>query len=176
MHRRPVGSTLPALSHLCPDTARPPQDRSGWGSAYHRHVWHDDPLPLQSHPIAAVLRIPIDILHADAVSKRTLQALFARGLIEPLLERRIRVPPVRITRGDAASEEHSHAQRYHRHCWTDESAHHGLQSSVLADQNDVVRQTWRTQPFRPHFVVHPHRPLQSNFACCPNRYRETMSA
>jgi hypothetical protein len=73
-------------------------------------------------------------LHADAVGERTAQTLSAGELIEPLLERRIGVTAVRIARRDAACEEHSHAQRYHRHFWTDESAHHGLQRSVLADK------------------------------------------
>ena len=41
---------------------------------------------MQSHPIAAVLGIPIDILHFEAVGEGTTQAFSARELIEPLLE------------------------------------------------------------------------------------------
>jgi hypothetical protein len=73
---------------------------------------------LQSHPIAAVLRVPIDILHAEAVGERAAQALPACELIEPLLERMIGVAAIRIARRNAVRNEHCHTQRYGSHCWT----------------------------------------------------------
>src|SRR5215467_8180601 len=66
--------------------------------AHECRVGHDDPLALQPHPIAAILRIPIDILDTDAVGKRTAQALPACELIEPLLEWMVGVAAVEIAR------------------------------------------------------------------------------
>jgi hypothetical protein len=45
----------------------------------------------------AILGFPVDILHTEAVGKRTAQAFSARETVEPRLERRIREAAV-VTR------------------------------------------------------------------------------
>ena len=59
------------------------------GLGYNRGIRHDDPLSIDSHTIVPVLRIPVDVLHSDAVCERAAQALAAGQTVEPRLERRI---------------------------------------------------------------------------------------
>ena len=70
--------------------------------------------PLASHPnaIAPVLAVPIDVLHADPVCKRTTQPFFACELVEPGFQGRIGVAAI-IPCGYAAWYRHEHAQRHH---------------------------------------------------------------
>ncbi len=37
--------------------------------SYNRDVRHDNPLPINSYTIVPILRVPVDILHTDAVGK-----------------------------------------------------------------------------------------------------------
>src|SRR6516164_3971864 len=59
------------------------------GLGYNGGIRHDDPLSIYSHAIVPILGVPVDILHTEAVSKRTAQAIAARETVEPRLERRI---------------------------------------------------------------------------------------
>src|SRR5262249_38170793 len=45
------------------------------GLGYNGVVRHDEPLSIDAHTIVSILGIPIDILHTEAVGKRTAQAL-----------------------------------------------------------------------------------------------------
>ena len=64
------------------------------GLGYNGGVRHDEPLSIDSHTIVPLLGVPVDILHTEAVGKRTAQALSARETVEPRLERRICKSPV----------------------------------------------------------------------------------
>jgi hypothetical protein len=46
-------------------------------------------LSIDAHTIVPILGVPVDVLHAEAVGKRTAQALSAGETVEPWLERRI---------------------------------------------------------------------------------------
>ena len=67
------------------------------GLGYNGVVRHDEPLSIDSYTIVSILGVPVDILHTEAVGKRTAQALSARETVEPGLERRIRKSAV-VTR------------------------------------------------------------------------------
>ena len=60
------------------------------GLGYNGVVRHDELLSIDPYTIVSILGVPVDILHTEAVGKRTAQALSARETIEPRLERRIR--------------------------------------------------------------------------------------
>jgi len=98
--------------------------------SHDRRVRNINPFAVEPHPIAAVLRIPVDVLDAHAVGKRTAQAFPARELIEPRMERRVGIAAV-IARGHAARNQSTHAQRHNRQSTTGESVHRGLQMIVL---------------------------------------------
>src|SRR5215831_11149665 len=87
-------------------------------------VWHHKPFSVNPDTITAILCVPIDILHADAVGKRTAQALSARETVEPRLERRISKSAV-VTRNRLAWHQATR-KRYQ----TNESVHRGLHRSV----------------------------------------------
>ncbi len=53
-----------------------------------------DPFAVQAHAIVALLRVPIDVLDAEAVGERTAQSLFAGELVEPCMQRIVRVAAV----------------------------------------------------------------------------------
>ena len=59
------------------------------GLGYHGRVRHHNPFPLNSYAIVPILRVPIDILHADTVGKSAAQSVSAGEAVEPLLKRRI---------------------------------------------------------------------------------------
>src|SRR5262249_1188772 len=59
------------------------------GLSHNGVVWHYKPFSVNPDTIMILLCVPIDVLHADAVGKRTAQALSAGETIEPRLERRI---------------------------------------------------------------------------------------
>ena len=59
------------------------------GLGYHGRVRHHNPFPLNSYAIVPILRISIDILHADTVGKSAAQSVSAGEAVEPLLKRRI---------------------------------------------------------------------------------------
>ena len=59
------------------------------GLGYHGRVRHHNPFPLNSYAIVPILRVPIDILHADTVGKSAAQSVSARKMVEPFLEGRI---------------------------------------------------------------------------------------
>src|SRR5689334_24107627 len=80
------------------------------GLGYQRRLRHHDPLPVESDTIPAVLAVPINIFHFDAVRKRTAQALFAGELVKPRFELRIGEATV-ITRRYAGGG-YKHAQRH----------------------------------------------------------------
>ena len=88
-------------ANLCVAVAVVIGPHNGWaetvGLGYNSVVGHDKPLPINSYPIVPTLGVPVDILHAKAVGKRTAQALSARETVEPRLERRIRKSTV-VTR------------------------------------------------------------------------------
>jgi len=106
-------------NHRRPITIRP---------RHQGRIRHHDPFTLDSHPIAAVLSVPIDILDTDAIGERTTHALAAGELIEPLMQRGILSGVVAIiTRGHSARKEHIHAQRYYRQSKSGKSVHSGLQ-------------------------------------------------
>ena len=60
------------------------------GLGYNGVVRHDKPLSIDAHTIVPILGVSVDVLHAEAVGKRTAQALSAGETVEPWLERRIR--------------------------------------------------------------------------------------
>jgi hypothetical protein len=70
----------------------------GWaefiGLGDHGIVRHDDPLAVKAHTIFAVLRIPIDVLNADAICERTARPLAAGEMVEPVLERVIGIAAI----------------------------------------------------------------------------------
>ena len=68
------------------------------GLGYDRRLRYDDPLSMETHAIVAIKRVPVDVLDTDAICERTAQAISARELIEPLLERRICVAAVKVSR------------------------------------------------------------------------------
>ena len=55
------------------------------GLGYHGRVRHPNPFPLNSYAIVPILRVPIDILHADTVGKSAAQSVSAGEAVEPLL-------------------------------------------------------------------------------------------
>ena len=57
--------------------------------SYQRIEWHLDPLAVKSHSIFAVLRIPIHILDALAISERAAKPSPACKAVKPPLERRV---------------------------------------------------------------------------------------
>ena len=59
------------------------------GLGYNGGIRHDEPLSIDAHTIVPILGVPVDVLHAEAVGKRTAQALSAGETVEPWLERRI---------------------------------------------------------------------------------------
>ena len=59
------------------------------GLGYHSRVRHHNPFPPNSYAIVPILRVLIDILHADTVSKSAAQSVSAGEAVEPLLKRRI---------------------------------------------------------------------------------------
>src|SRR5215471_13579163 len=59
------------------------------GLGYNGVVRHHNPFPLNSYAIVPILRVPIDILHADTVGKSAAQSVSAGEAVEPLLKRRI---------------------------------------------------------------------------------------
>src|SRR4030095_3004659 len=68
--------------------------------SYQRIGRHLDPLAVKSHSIFAVLRIPIHILDALAISERAAKPSPACKAVEPPLERRVTYFPSR-SRGKA---------------------------------------------------------------------------
>jgi len=90
------------------------------GLGYDGVLRDDEPLPINSHTIVPILGIPVHILHAKAVGKRTAQALPARETVEPRLERRIRkstvVTCIQLVRNECR-------QVKGQSCEIDESAH-----------------------------------------------------
>src|SRR5208282_1414681 len=101
------------------------------GLGHDRRVRHNNPLSVDPHTVAAAPGVPVDVLDADAVGKRTAQALSARQPVEPLLERRIGVLAV-VTRGQLIRYEYDHAQRYYRQNPTTKCVHWGPQKIVLS--------------------------------------------
>jgi len=98
------------------------------GLSYNGVARHDEPLSIDSHTIVSILGVPVDILHTEAVGKRTAQALSARETVEPGLERRIRKSAV-VTRDQLVWHQYRR-QAKRKGCQTDESAHRGLPRSV----------------------------------------------
>ena len=121
---------------------------------HHRRVGDDKPLSLNAHAIAAVLGVPVDVLDTDAVGKRTAQALAARELVEPGLQRRIGVTAV-IMRGYAAWNEHKHARCYDRQNKTGESVHSGLQMISMCGPRTNGPADPENSAHRLHVVVDP---------------------
>src|SRR5215469_813832 len=98
------------------------------GLGYNGVVRHDEPLSIDAHTIVPILGIPVDILHTEAVGKRTAQALSARETVEPGLERRIHKSAI-VTRDQLVCHLYRR-QAKRKGCQTDESAHRGLPRSV----------------------------------------------
>ena len=48
------------------------------GFGYNCRVGDHKPLPVNSDAIVPILRVPIDILHADTIGKSAAQSVFAR--------------------------------------------------------------------------------------------------
>src|SRR5215472_3747918 len=98
------------------------------GLGYNGVVRHDEPLSIDAHTIVPILGIPIDILHTEAVGKRTAQALSAREAVEPRLKRRICKSAV--VSCDQLAWHQYRRQAKRKGCQTDESAHRGLRQEV----------------------------------------------
>jgi hypothetical protein len=81
-------------ANLCVAVAVVTGPHNSWaetvGLGYNGLVGHDEPLSINSHTILPIQGVPVDILHAKAVGKRTAQASSACEKVEPRLEWRIR--------------------------------------------------------------------------------------
>src|SRR6185437_4352942 len=53
---------------------------------HQRRIGHDDPLSVEPHAVAALVGVPVDVFHLEAVGERAAQALAAGELVEPGLE------------------------------------------------------------------------------------------
>src|SRR5262245_47763732 len=67
---------------------RPDDRRAELVGLFHdRVVGNDNPLPMQLDTIAAVLRVPIDVLHRKAIGERAAKASAAGEVIKPGVQR-----------------------------------------------------------------------------------------
>src|SRR5262249_58154503 len=88
---------------------------------------HQKPLHITSPPIVPVRGVQVDILHTEAVGKRTAQASSAFEAVEPRLKRRICKSTI-VSCGQL--DWHLYRRQAKRKDCQNESAHRGLRQEV----------------------------------------------